>query len=449
MGIEVIDMHTYITNVCVNGIKNIDQEVQFDFYKKTLPKQFTLDNSNIKAIYGENGAGKSAIIHAIDIYKKIQFQKDYLSDSNVKQSLSSLMNKSLQRLTIAITFIVIDEVKIYAQYQHTLEIQQENDEYFIDKEIFAQLLSHKVQGSSRIELLRIERGVLIQKKLEITEDLRQNTTNLLKHHSFISLYIHQRKDHFETTYGSEIDLMCNCLIFMAVSIHVYLNESDHHNRIGDYVIKQMLGDVEETYHRPFKKRDDSNVFHIMDSNADVIGKEDKASYLENIADLARFIRIFKPELQDIEVEMKENKDTYVCEKYFKYKDYRIHVEFESTGLKKLVTLFEAFQYFVNGESVFIDELDANIHDVYFIRLLEYFTYYAKGQLCFTTHNLGPMEVLKKQKFAIDFLSCDHKVTPWKKRGNYSVVNLYREGMIENSPFNIEPFDFAGVFHKDS
>ena len=74
--------------------------------------------------------------------------------------------------------------------------------------------------------------------------------------------------------------------------------------------------------------------------------------------------------------------------------------------------------------------------------------YGEGQLCFTTHNVGPMDVLKRRKKSIDFLSEDHNIYSWTKCGHYSPSNLYRNGMIEGSPFNVDSLDFMGVFSTD-
>ena len=100
---------------------------------------------------------------------------------------------------------------------------------------------------------------------------------------------------------------------------------------------------------------------------------------------------------------------------------------------------------VKGGIVFIDEFDSNLHDVYLCALLEYLAEYGEGQLCFTTHNVGPMDILKQYNKSIDFLSEDHKIYPWTKRGNYSPSKLYRNGMIEG---NIDSIDFIGVFGFD-
>ena len=80
-------------------------------------------------------------------------------------------------------------------------------------------------------------------------------------------------------------------------------------------------------------------------------------------------------------------------------------------------------------------------------LLEYLMENAEGQLCFTTHNIGPMDILKKNKKSIDFLSEDHKIYSWTNNGNYSPSSLYKNGMIEGSAFNVFSFDFLSAFHS--
>ena len=55
-----------------------------------------------------------------------------------------------------------------------------------------------------------------------------------------------------------------------------------------------------------------------------------------------------------------------------------------------------------------------------------------------------MSALRKNKKAIDFLSNDNRVISWTTNGNFAPDKLYKEGMIEYLPFNIEPEDFIGV-----
>ena len=70
-----IKMSTFIMNVVVTfsmnrsnkgctGIKSIRNELRLEFYKKTVNKSFDPSNHRIKAIYGENGCGKTAVVSA-------------------------------------------------------------------------------------------------------------------------------------------------------------------------------------------------------------------------------------------------------------------------------------------------------------------------------------------------------------------------------------------------
>lgn len=184
---------------------------------------------------------------------------------------------------------------------------------------------------------------------------------------------------------------------------------------------------------------------IFSCKTDTIPVDKYESYKDSVKKLKKFIQIFKSELKDIEIERKDKGNNYVCSLNMVYEGFSINSEFESTGIKKLIKLYAYLQEMVQGGIVFIDELDSNLHDVYLCALLEYLMDYGQGQLCFTTHNVGPMDILKRNKRSIDFLSIDNKIYPWKTNGNYSPAKLYRNGMIEGSPFNIDATDFIDVF----
>ena len=76
-------------------------------------------------------------------------------------------------------------------------------------------------------------------------------------------------------------------------------------------------------------------------------------------------------------------------------------------------LFEYLDMSADGQITFIDELDANINDVYLDKLIEYFILYGNGQLCFTAHNLSPMSLLKRNKESINFISSINTVHTWE------------------------------------
>ena len=176
-----------------------------------------------------------------------------------------------------------------------------------------------------------------------------------------------------------------------------------------------------------------------------VSKENFDNYVSFIKRLEIFIKIFKTELVNIEIKTTEDIDNYYCELLFNYGKYKVSEEYESTGIKKLINLFGPFEKLYNGKILFVDEFDANLHDVYFSKLVEFMKNNAKGQLIMTTHNISLMENIKSNKYAIDFLSNESTLFSWKKNGNYKPSRLYMEGMIENSPFNIESFDYYKAF----
>jgi hypothetical protein len=285
---------------------------------------------------------------------------------------------------------------------------------------------------------------------KFTTDIYQKTMNLLKTASLSALFF--EKIWFERggeENGVLWDQICGLILFGG-KIHVYSEQSDNHREyVALNTIETFRSDEDNTeeknllVHKHFKINYD--YIDVIKATNNVIPKEQYGKF-ENLIDrLFKFIHVFKADLKEIEIEKKENRNIYVCDLVMVYESYRIHAEYESTGIKKLIRLFAYINDMVHGGIIFIDEMDSNLHDVYLCALLEYLMENGEGQLCFTTHNVGPMDILNQRKKSIDFLSEDHTIYQWTKSGNYSPASLYRNGMIEGSPFNVDSIDFIGVF----
>ena len=240
------------------------------------------------------------------------------------------------------------------------------------------------------------------------------------------------------------------LMIFGEKLCVYLDAADEHK---EYLIRNLADYLNELKEEAVC--DFSQLFNFAKMYKNQIGmitvsenRIPRTVYRDfelTVGKLCEFLKIFKSDLRRIEIDKKEDQDIYICSLIMVYDSYKIHAEFESTGVKKLIRLFAYLRKMVQGGIVFIDEFDSNLHDVYLCALLEYLMEYGEGQLCFTTHNVGPMDILRHHKKSIDFLSEDHRIYPWITNGNYSPSKLYRNGMIEGSPFNVDSIDFISAF----
>lgn len=445
--------HIYLVNYRVKGIKTLEEEVSLSFYKKTITMPLDTKEYNIKGIYGINGSGKSGIVASVDILRNLLLDDGYLNNPMVQKNLDAIINKKSKELFIGADFLAEYKEKTYLYRYEILLKKTVTDKFAISSE----KLSYRLATSKKDDfnsLIEVKNGIIDYIDIKNDEELKnafiQNTLNLLSMSAVSSVFLDKMYP-YEEQISNIISLDgVLLLINLGIRMKVYMDQSDNHI---DYLLKNMLmytmeSDKDDTYIDSLRKgalRLNRSSIDAISGGTDLIAKPIYTLYEKKVKRLKDFIKIFKPDLTDISIDRKEDGDNYVCNLNMVYGDYVVHTEFESTGVKKLIRLFDFLQNMVQGGIVFIDEFDSNLHDVYLCALLEYLMEYGKGQLCFTTHNVGPMDVLKRNKKSIDFLSIDHKIYPWTTNGNYSPSKLYRNGMIEGSPFNVDSIDFIGIF----
>ena len=434
----------YLLNVTVAGVKCIEEEIRLDFYKKIVNQKFDADKYRIKAIYGENGSGKSAIITAVKIFQDIICNSQYLSESKNQKLLDELINKKTQHYKFKCEFLCrLEKDNIIFAY----ELQLKKNESGLYEIVYEKLSerSGNYSNSRYKSIYEVSNGKLIfvNAQNENYSMIEKMTYNLLGKSSFLNIYFFNFNNFNKDTVTDSTRIyvrVCICMV-LAFIIKVYLDEEDKHEL---YFIKKVFSERIKNDNNYISE----NVLEIMDSLSvtdSIIPKNNFDIYVEKINNLTAFLRIFKHDLKSIEIDKKDDGDNYRCDLNLNYGDYLINKEFESTGIKKLIKLYDCFDAASKYGIVFIDEMDSNLNDVYLCKIIEYFMYYGKGQLCFTTHNLDPMSVLKENKYSIDFLSSDNKLVSWVSKGNATPDNYFKNGMIENIPFNIDATDFIGVF----
>ena len=423
-----------LLSIRINGLKSIDQPIEIRFSNKKVDADHSLPY--VKAIYGSNGEGKTAIAQAFLLYRNSILDRSYLIGRSYSLGFNDIINQRLKCAEIETHFAWLGTQGEKRLYRHKMEYVLSGKALEISEEEFAFIKGDSIGDASKEELIySTANGAFDSMHRSFSEaegEIESATKNLLSGVA-AALPILPLVNGNGKCGQAIIDL----LRFVSV-IKVYLEQEDQ-PKSGKSYADERLTQLDT------KKKRSIGVWDDFVSGNELDG------YLSDIKRVEGFLKVFKPELDHIEIEQSFQSGIIVCKKVLVYETGdRVSLEYESSGIKKLFRLYGYLDNVEEGGISFIDEFDSNIHDVYLCKLIEYFSTMASGQLIFTTHNLGPMETLSATglKHTIDFLS-GSTITSWKRNGNYSVVKLYRNGAIPNSPFNIDSSSFIRTFGGQS
>ena len=426
------------------GLKNIERPIVLEFANQTISKEIKKVNS-IKGIYGYNGAGKTALIKSVDFYKKIIIDPDYLIQNETQYQLRELINKKVNTFYFCCIFATGNDFVI----RHSLKLMLNPENRFVSVE------SEKIEKSGGrtlndkfVTLIENDKGKLFVHPKYDCENIEMIKTLPLNRTSFVPGFLAKLVEKINSDDGVRVTtqlegiLLSQFLNGRLIEVCTLNSEDYKSNLISDSQIKELL--------KSYKDLGDVNILEKLglNSNEERIPVSEFREFKQSIKGLERFLKIFKPELNEIKLDYSINSDYYIVKKIFVYKDYKVDFKFESSGIQQLTHLYWYLKKCSDGYLVFVDEMDVNINSVYFKKLVSYFTNFAKGQLIFTTHNVESMEVLKNQKRSISVIGHDGYVDTWVGKGNRSPINDYMGGYFEHSPMNVEDFDFVNVFEGD-
>ena len=408
-------MNYFLLNLKLNGIKNIEKEIEIDFYKKDL-KNFSPINYNVKGIFGPNGIGKTAILKSIEIIKNIVINNYYLTDSENLNLLHKLINKNTKKMNIEITFLNFNNKKNDKKYIYCVELEIKHNDIFISKE------SIKTENKSK-ELI-IELGQILNNSLfENSALIEDISKNLLNKRSILNIIKDFEKDNLLK--DNDKETFVNLFNFFK---NLYIKTDNYQYNMLDII---NLMDIDDKYDMRIPKKK---------GTLEILKKDFERK--------TKFLKLFKKDLSSISFEKKDDGVYYYLNIFFNYNNLEISYSFESQGIKLLFILHSYLDKILNGGIVLIDEIDSSIHDVYLNKIIEFFSEEGKGQLIFTSHNTTLLNTLRKYNNSIDFINENIEIVPWIKNGNSSAFNKYREGYIKGLPFNIVESDFYEIFSNE-
>ncbi|MBQ6518505.1 MAG: AAA family ATPase [Anaerolineaceae bacterium] len=397
-------------------------EVLFDCGRRIVPKD---TESDILGIYGQNGSGKTAVIEALAILERL------MSGDPIPARYSECVSQGAKyaRLTFVFDFQYSINEKDYTRtitYSFKMDaIPNEREE---DEEDELRTLSSYYSTKVRVFDETISAAGLFDEKIQKKQVIL--TTDSGEYPIGPGRKIHQfvgdSKDQII------VDLAVNqrtaakesrSFVFMKETMELFykysnnseyfqiLMELKHYARFYLYAVDTRASGMGAVMSVPLNTR-----LGILGLNLLGTSKMSQKIY-EDLEYFVNSINTVLPALiSDMQLILDHNE--FVSEKkrgkevklLSKRNNTIIPLRDESAGIIKLISVLSLVIAAFNDPSitVAIDELDAGIYEYLLGEILIGLETYGKGQFIFTSHNLRPLEVLKKESLIFTTSNPDNR-----------------------------------------
>ncbi len=389
-----------LLSIELNDFKNVD------YGKIEMPNSNTEDgfkgNSEILGIYGQNGSGKTAVIDALGFLKILMMGLPLPSDT--ASFIGNLSDKS----TCAFKFFLQDNSKqIIVNYLFTIsrdtdvgiEIEQEKISYSLIENGKWSRETDLINYSPRNE------DVLFTPKYRFKSIISADKENkvslnvakvVAKKEGKSFIFSDEARGILED--GAGIDnaaFILHSLRYYAIT-DLFVIKNSHsgiikldfaipfsvkHEKSGNFSIEDLVVSLcEPTIF-------DSDTFGIFKS----IVEEMNLVLKSLVPGLTIFIKEHGPQVT------RAGENGVRFELLSVRGDVRIPLKYESEGIKKMLSILNILIAMYNNPSICmaVDELDAGIFEYLLGELLGVIEESGKGQLIFTSHNLRPLEMIRK------------------------------------------------------
>lgn len=354
--------------------------------------------ADILGLYGQNGSGKTAFIHALSVIKKC------MMGMKLGPETFAYISNGAESLRIHIGFSAkVGEGIIDLFYD--VVIHRVNDENQAGAQISSEVLSIRDGGSRKHVLLSCDDEAVLRPKKIFTNFSRKNNTELHVKRGIVRsqgrsfLFSRELYDFLKSIGDSE---SVQQIFFSRDILKKFAREYL-------YVIGvKNIGVINLSIAMPF-------YFHIQDEGIHSFGTipiriNGPASiparafrlaerFIDDMNSVLKYlIPGFQLQLKNMDDELNENGEQMKRVELLSIRNNKaIPLKYESEGIKKILSILHVFIGAFNDSSmtVVIDEFDAGVFEYLLGELLELFAESGKGQLIFTSHNLRPLEVLNK------------------------------------------------------
>ena len=423
----------------VKNFLSFYEETVFDMFpnlKKTMFPHHIYADKEIPllkqaAIYGANGSGKSNLLLAIGLLKRIATNKDTLKDYPIKLNkfrLAELDNKA--PISLSVEFYCNGKYFIF-----TIEFDENN---IIKEELLISLL-----GKNENEVIYIREGNKVEPMSSKSPEISHATGVLLKNNPLSSLlplikefpvFEDDRANTARNWFEEYLRILSlrrvnpSLISRLSKDIHLLDFTKSIFEEIGlgikkvgveENKISDILGDDNEEANAVRSKIENGKGFARVQNGKVVVCFEtnDKG---EEVAKRLYFTHLG---LNGYESDME--------------------IESESDGTAKVLNLIPAFYEIKHKECVyFIDEIENSIHPSLVINLIKFLSNAdTKGQLIFTTHEtelLNQQEIMRPDEVwfteKVEGSSKIYSLNDFKLHNTINIKNGYMEGRYGAIPF---------------
>lgn len=357
-------------------------------------------NADVLGLYGQNGSGKTAFIHALSVIKKC------MMGMKLRPESSAYIRNGAESLRIHIGFSGKVEERI-VDFFYDVVICHVNDENQAGAQISSEALSIRDRGSRKRVLLSCDDKVVLRPKKVYANFLRKNNMKLHVTRGIVrsqgrSFIFSRELYNFMKSIGDSVSVQQMQILFSLDLLKKFASEYLYVIGVKD------IGVINLSIAMPF-------YFHIQDEGIHSFGTIGipingpatipiRACQVAErfINDMNSVLKYLIPGLQlqlkNIGDELNANGEKMKRVELVSIRNNKaIPLKYESEGIKKILSILHVFIGAFNDSSmtVVIDEFDAGVFEYLLGELLELFAESGKGQLIFTSHNLRPLEVLNK------------------------------------------------------
>lgn len=420
--------------------------------------EVTLDlknsNNTIKkyaAIYGENGSGKTNLLSALSFLKKsiftlsFQYKFNDIFQSKVdKDELFNLLSRF--KVPLSLNDLLKNKKTVESKDNMVLHYEFKINNFniiykmvFDDNSIIEESFSCPINKYT-VELFNIKKDNIkfnsnLFNNIEFKESIETEIKKYWGKHTLLSIFNNLFFTQNNEYIIENVPLAFTTALTYLSSIKVLTKEDEEINMLGIDLYNTQQKNLLDNLNKGEIAFEDINKLKLTETALNY--------YFTSLYSDIKSV-IYKQE-------ERENKIKYslYLKKKINKKIVEVPFDLESTGTKKLLTLFPLFYSVAEGDVVFIDEIDTGIHDVLFAHIIKNIVDTSKGQLIFTTHNtLLQNSISPKYLYIINSNAEGEKeifnITEFERiQNNHNITKRYLDGLYGGVPIP-SYFDFQDI-----